>query len=243
MYDRKEDKEVDSHLYIPRLLYLRMTRRKILRYLSILSFLINSSLFILGFIFLDCVYNTRSYIPNGDYFWDAFQVKNLSSNQIQIYCSFTAVYTILSSFFLNMNNVVIFYHAHFGGLRKRLTLAKWINKLLQAVLFIYSIIPIVVFSNILILFPIYIALNGLAEVISVFIFILCGKVFRKELVHMLPYELMVHHKDEYYQEYLTKKKAIINLNNKAFFENEENRPIEAAHARFESNDKIFMNNN
>jgi hypothetical protein len=242
MYEIKEkekETEIDCQLYIPRLLHLRLTRREILKTLCWLNIFINISLFIFGFIFLDTIWNTRSYIYNGNEFWDSFKVKDLKENQIQLHCSFAAIITISSSFFIEINNIVLLYHAHYGGLKIRIKLAQWTNKILQGVLFIYSIIPVATFNSILIIFPVYFAFSLLAEISSIFIFILCGKVFRKELDYMLPLEVLYKHKEEYYQEYLTKKK--VKIENREILESAERRLNSNVNNEQVDNNRVFIN--
>jgi hypothetical protein len=241
MYEDKEIKEIDSQLYIPRLLYLRLTRREVLKTMSIISLFTNVAIFILGFIFLDSVYFTRNYIGQGDTFWDKFQVNGFQNNQIQTVCAFTSIYTILTSFLIITNDIVTFYHAHFGGLRKRLVLARWFNKVLQTLMFIYSIIAIAALKSIIVLFPIFIAFCVAGEISSLIIFIVSGKVTRKELDYMLPLQLMQLHKEEYYQDYLKKRKAVINLNNKALLDNESQKDCKQPNQDAEN--KILMSNN
>lgn len=224
---KEKEKEIDCQLYIPRLLHLRLTRREILKTICWLNIFINLSLFIFGFIFLDVIWNTRSYVNNGNNFWDSFKVRDLHDNQIQLHCSFASIITIASSFFIEINNIVILYHAHYGGLQMRLKLAQWVNKSLQLVLFIYSIIPVATFKSILIIFPVFFVFSFVGEISSILIFILCGKVIRKELEYMLPLELLYIHKEEYYQEYLTNKKVK--------FENKNAEILESAERRLTSN--------
>lgn len=241
MYEEKEIKEIDSQLYIPRLLYLRLTRREVLKTMTIISIFVNVALFILGFVFLDSVYFTRNYIGSGDAFWDNFKVNGFQNNQIQTVCAFTSVYTILNSFLIIVNDFVTLYHAHYGGLRKRLILAQWFNKILQTLMFIYSIIAIAALKSIIVLFPIYIAFCAAGEISSLIIFIISGKVTRKELDYMLPLQLMQLHKEEYYQDYLKKRKAVINLNNKALLDNESHKEIKQTNQ--DGDNKILMSNN
>jgi hypothetical protein len=231
-------KEIDCQLYIPRLLYLRITRRESLKIVTFASFILNLALFAIGFVFLDGVSNTRRYIYNGDHFWDVSRVNNYNDNEVQLFMSVIAIFTILSSFIEIMNNGVIFYHAQYGGLTKRFVLAQWVNKIFQILILILSIIVFIKFTNIIILFPIYLALAAVAEVSSIFVFFFLRKVIRKELIYMLPYETMLQHKEEYYQEFQTKTKAKIDPKNAEFLNND----FESKKTARDNDDKMFMKN-
>ncbi len=230
--------EIDSQLYLPRLLYLRMSRRNNLKGTSIICIFYNFFLLVIGFFLLDGAWTTRSYIGNGDAFWDIFKVKAIGDNEIQMYAAFSGIFAIFLSGFNWMNLGVILYHAHFGGLRIRLAFAHYIYLAMNALMFIWSIVPIAKFVDLITLFPAYLALNIGNLILTIVFIILSTKVVRKELEYMLPFELMRHHKDEYYQEYLTKKLALINVNHVA--KNEE-REVMAGQLEKE-NDRIFIKN-
>jgi hypothetical protein len=231
-------KEIDCQLYIPRLLYLRISRREMLKIVIYTSLIINIGLFILGFIFLDGVSNTRRYIYNGDQFWDISRVNNYKDNELQLFMSVIAIFTILASFFEIMNSSVIYYHAQYGGLTKRLVLTQLVNKVFQILILILSIISIIKFTNIIILFPIYLALAAVGEISSIFVFYFLRKVIRKELTYMLPYETMLIHKEEYYQEFLTKTRARIDPKNAELLNNDFENKNTARH----NDEKMFMKN-
>jgi hypothetical protein len=230
----RKREEIDSQLYLPRLLYLRLNRRERLKGVTITCMVYNFFLLIIGFVFVDCIWDTRSYLGvTGDEFWETHKVNETNDGEVQLISAFTGILTLVSSFYNIMNLSVILYHTHNGGLLIRLKFAQWVYLVLNIIIFGYSIIPIALYSITVILFPIYIALMSINLIICVIFIILSTKVTRKELEYMLPISLMKTHKDEYYQEYLTKKKALINLNHEV----EENNKVSS-----DNENKIFIKN-
>lgn len=229
-----ENEQIDPQFYIPRLLYLRITRRNLLKLVSVTLIVANLIFLILGFIFIDAVYTTRKYIIGGNDFWDSFKVRNLGDGEIQYFCAFTGIFTLLTAAFNIMNQGVILKHAHFGGLRIRLAFYQWIHLIINVIMFIYSIIPLAKLTNLVKPFPAYLTLNIINFILSIVFIIFSTKLVRKEIPYMIAMKILLKHRDEYYYDFVKKKKAMINEDGHL---NSEGREEEV-----EGENKIYIRN-
>jgi hypothetical protein len=222
-----DDRNTERPQYIPKLLFLRMTRRAGLKNFSFVVLAFHFAFLILGFIFIDGIWNTRKYISNGNDYWDYFKIQSLSDKEVQYYCTFSGILCLLSSAFNIMNMIVIIVHTFNGGLRARLKFCQWIHFLMQLIIFIYSFIPLIRLQGIISLFPALFAVSVVNEIFAIVLFMLIRRVVRKELDFMLSIELMDVHEKEFREEYI--KRNTFNI-------------IEPNNANDEDANKIFVNN-
>jgi hypothetical protein len=197
--------EIDETRYLPRRLHLRITRREsaklFIKYYMVMNFIVFT---IFGALLIHCVWNTRSYIRNGNDFWTSYQRNNLNPSDISIYTSLSGIIILLVGVFNLMNNVVILCTLKYGGLRRRLKFTQNFHVTMQAVSFAYSLAPLIKFQGMIVLYPVLFVfllfnlLNGLV------LYMLIRRVVRREIEYMLPLSMMYKHKIEYYGEFLSK---------------------------------------
>ena len=100
------DNNISPLIYLPKNLYLRLTRRYSSKYFVIYYFFIIFIKIILGVLFLNAVYVTRNYLIDPDKFWEK-TLKKDKYLSLQSYCAFTGIFLICSSIFSIMNNALI----------------------------------------------------------------------------------------------------------------------------------------
>ncbi len=205
--------EIDSQLYLPRLLYLRLERREKLKAITALCFIFDIALVIISIVFLDSVRQTRSYLGvDSDEFWSTFKVEGIEQGNLQLYLNFSGFFTLVVAFFNIMNLTNILFLSHYGGLKNRLKLAWIFHFIINTAVFINSVIFVVMFKFLVILIPIYTAIAFVNLLLMIVLIVICTKTIRKELEFMLPVDLMRDHKVEYYMDYITKTKKIVDVN-------------------------------
>ena len=189
---------------VPLILYLRLSRRNSVKYFIIYYFVLLLGMTVFGILFLNSVYVTRHYIVNPDKFWKQVLEHNYLLS-LQKYCAFTGIFLICLSVFLIMNNILVVVHVYYGGLQRRLQVANYIFIIFQSCLFVYSLIMLIMFKGLITLFPALFVFSILNFLSAIIYFLLLRRSYRRENPFMLSIDRMERHKNEYYQEYLSKK--------------------------------------
>ena len=189
---------------VPLILYLRLSRRNSVKYFIIYYFVLLLGMTVFGILFLNSVYVTRHYIVNPDKFWKQVLEHNYLLS-LQKYCAFTGIFLICLSVFLIMNNILVVVHVYYGGLQKRLQVANYIFIIFQSCLFVYSLIMLIMFKGLITLFPALFVFSIFNFLSAIIYFLLLRRSYRRENPFMLSIDRMERHKNEYYQEYLSKK--------------------------------------
>ena len=189
---------------VPLILYLRLSRRNSVKYFVIYYFVLLLGMTVFGILFLNSVYVTRHYIVNPDKFWKQVLEHNYLLS-LQKYCAFTGIFLICLSAFLIMNNILVVVHVYYGGLQRRLQVANYIFIIFQSCLFVYSLIMLIMFKGLITLFPALFVFSIFNFLSAIIYFLLLRRSYRRENPFMLSIDRMERHKNEYYQEYLSKK--------------------------------------
>ena len=189
---------------VPLILYLRLSRRNSVKYFIIYYFVLLLGMTVFGILFLNSVYVTRHYIVNPDKFWKQVLEHNYLLS-LQKYCAFTGIFLICLSVFLIMNNILVVVHVYYGGLQRRLQVANYIFIIFQSCLFVYSLIMLIMFKGLITLFPALFVFSIFNFLSAIIYFLLLRRSYRRENPFMLSIDRMERHKNEYYQEYLSKK--------------------------------------
>ena len=189
---------------VPLILYLRLSRRNSVKYFIIYYFVLLLGMTVFGILFLNSVYVTRHYIVNPDKFWKQVLQHNYLLS-LQKYCAFTGIFLICLSAFLIMNNILVVVHVYYGGLQRRLQVANYIFIIFQSCLFVYSLIMLIMFKGLITLFPALFVFSIFNFLSAIIYFLLLRRSYRRENPFMLSIDRMERHKNEYYQEYLSKK--------------------------------------
>ena len=189
---------------VPLILYLRLSRRNSVKYFIIYYFVLLLGMTVFGILFLNSVYVTRHYIVNPDKFWKQVLEHNYLLS-LQKYCAFTGIFLICLSAFLIMNNILVVVHVYYGGLQRRLQVANYIFIIFQSCLFVYSLIMLIMFKGLITLFPALFVFSIFNFLSAIIYFLLLRRSYRRENPFMLSIDRMERHKNEYYQEYLSKK--------------------------------------
>jgi hypothetical protein len=189
---------------VPLILYLRLSRRNSVKYFIIYYFVLLLGMTVFGILFLNSVYVTRHYIVNPDKFWKQVLEHNYLLS-LQKYCAFTGIFLICLSVFLIMNNILVVVHVYYGGLQRRLQVANYIFIIFQSCLFVYSFIMLIMFKGLITLFPALFVFSIFNFLSAIIYFLLLRRSYRRENPFMLSIDRMERHKNEYYQEYLSKK--------------------------------------
>jgi len=197
-------KKVDQKVYLPKILYNRINRRTSTKILSIFFFIYNILLIALGIIYIQASSDTRNYIANGDDFWDFINQMNLKSKEISLVCAFTGMLIAVSSAFNLINGIVILKHIFRGGLKIRLTLCSYACLTLQILNFCFSFFIIVRYRLTLYLNVFYIGITISNLFLTGAIFYFIKKLVKIESDYMLPLEILMKHKFNYFEEYENK---------------------------------------
>lgn len=192
--------------YVPKNLYLRLSRRVSAKYFLGYYFVVLFVMIILGILFLNAVYITRYYIINGDDFWEEYSKKDFNLN-LQFFNAFTGVFLICIAVFSIMNNILIMGHIYAGGLKKRLNYANYIFLFFQVVLFLYSFIVLCMFKLLIYLYIILFVFSFYNLLNAIIYFLLIRRCTMRENAFMLSIRRMEAHKQEYYNEYISGKNA------------------------------------
>ena len=104
-----------------------------------------------------------------------------------------------------MNNILVVVHVYYGGLQRRLQVANYIFIIFQSCLFVYSFIMLIMFKGLITLFPALFVFSIFNFLSAIIYFLLLRRSYRRENPFMLSIDRMERHKNEYYQEYLSKK--------------------------------------
>lgn len=202
--DNKEDvPPLKEEQYVPKNLYLRLSRRQSAKCFIIYYFVIIAIMIIYGALFLHSVYLTRNYILSGDIFWErTFEHPRLL--RIQSFSAFTGVLLICVGVFSIMNNILVIGHIYAGGLKRRLQYASYVFLFFQIVLFIYSFITLILFTFLIMLYPMLFMFCFFNLINSIIYFLLIRRCVIRENLFMLSIRRMESHKEEFRQEYLSK---------------------------------------
>lgn len=203
MNPQTEIQKIDEIKYVPKNLYLRLSRRKSAKYFIGYYFAVLIIMAIIGVLFLNSVYMTRNYIFNGDKFWEKIQ-KNSSLLRVQSFSAFTGVFLCCIAAFSTMNNILVLGHINAGGLKRRLQYANYVFLFFQIVLFIYSTAMLIMFTNLISLYIVLFVFSFYNLLNSIIYFLLIRRCLRRENLFMLSIRRMEAHKAEFYQEYLSK---------------------------------------
>ena len=203
MNPQTEIQKIDEIKYVPKNLYLRLSRRKSAKYFIGYYFAVLIIMAIIGVLFLNSVYMTRNYIFNGDKFWEKIQ-KDSSLLRVQSFSAFTGVFLCCIAAFSTMNNILVVGHINAGGLKRRLQYANYVFLFFQIVLFIYSTAMLIMFTNLISLYIVLFIFSFYNLLNSIIYFLLIRRCLRRENLFMLSIRRMEAHKAEFYQEYLSK---------------------------------------
>ena len=203
MNPQTEIQKIDEIKYVPKNLYLRLSRRKSATYFIGYYFAVLIIMAIIGVLFLNSVYMTRNYIFNGDKFWEKIQ-KDSSLLRVQSFSAFTGVFLCCIAAFSTMNNILVVGHINAGGLKRRLQYANYVFLFFQIVLFIYSTAMLIMFTNLISLYIVLFVFSFYNLLNSIIYFLLIRRCLRRENLFMLSIRRMEAHKAEFYQEYLSK---------------------------------------
>ena len=203
MNPQTEIQKIDEIKYVPKNLYLRLSRRKSAKYFIGYYFAVLIIMAIIGVLFLNSVYMTRNYIFNGDKFWEKIQ-KDSSLLRVQSFSAFTGVFLCCIAAFSTMNNILVVGHINAGGLKRRLQYANYVFLFFQIVLFIYSTAMLIMFTNLISLYIVLFVFSFYNLLNSIIYFLLIRRCLRRENLFMLSIRRMEAHKAEFYQEYLSK---------------------------------------
>ena len=203
MNPQTEIQKIDEIKYVPKNLYLRLSRRKSAKYFIGYYFAVLIIMAIIGVLFLNSVYMTRNYIFNGDKFWEKIQ-KDSSLLRVQSFSAFTGVFLCCIAAFSTMNNILVIGHINAGGLKRRLQYANYVFLFFQIVLFIYSTAMLIMFTNLISLYIVLFVFSFYNLLNSIIYFLLIRRCLRRENLFMLSIRRMEAHKAEFYQEYLSK---------------------------------------
>ena len=203
MNPQTEIQKIDEIKYVPKNLYLRLSRRKSAKYFIGYYFAVLIIMAIIGVLFLNSVYMTRNYIFNGDKFWEKIQ-KDSSLLRVQSFSAFTGVFLCCIAAFSTMNNILVLGHINAGGLKRRLQYANYVFLFFQIVLFIYSTAMLIMFTNLISLYIVLFVFSFYNLLNSIIYFLLIRRCLRRENLFMLSIRRMEAHKAEFYQEYLSK---------------------------------------
>ena len=203
MNPQTEIQKIDEIKYVPKNLYLRLSRRKSAKYFIGYYFAVIIIMAIIGVPFLNSVYMTRNYIFNGDKFWEKIQ-KDSSLLRVQSFSAFTGVFLCCIAAFSTMNNILVVGHINAGGLKRRLQYANYVFLFFQIVLFIYSTAMLIMFTNLISLYIVLFVFSFYNLLNSIIYFLLIRRCLRRENLFMLSIRRMEAHKAKFYQEYLSK---------------------------------------
>ena len=199
----EEVKTLKEEQYVPKNLYLRLSRRNSAKCFIIYYFFILAIMIVFGALFLHSVYLTRNYIVNGDVFWEK-TFKNPKMLRIQSFSAFTGVFLICVGVFSIMNNILVIGHIYAGGLKRRLQYASFVFLFFQIIVFLYSFVTIIMFTNLIVLYPIFFVFSFFNILNSFIYFLLVRRCVIRENLFMLSIRRMESHKEEFRQEYLSK---------------------------------------
>lgn len=197
-------KKVDQTIYLPKLLLTRLQRREKVKTFSIVFFLYNIVLLVLGVIYIDASSFTRKYIRNGDEFWNFVFENKKKPKELSLLCSFAGIFEILCCSFNIMNGLVILKHIFKGGLRIRLSFSIYSTTIIQVFNFGFSFFIIVNYGLVVNLNILLFLLNFFHLVIAIVFFYHTRKIIRKEEDYMLPLKTLILHKMDYFNEYKRK---------------------------------------
>lgn len=195
--------KIEDIKFVPKNLYLRLSRRNSAKYFIAYYFGVLALMIIIGILFLNSVYVTRNYITNGDSFWEKTK-KSSVLLKLQSFCAFTGVFMICIGGFSVMNNILVIGHIYAGGLKQRLQYASYVFLIFQIVYFVYSLVVLIIFGALITLYPINFVFSFYNFLNSIIYFLLIRRCTRRENLFMLSIRRMEAHKQEFYQEYLSK---------------------------------------
>jgi len=196
-----EISKVDSSLYVPKLLMIRLNRRNNLKNFSIFFFLFNLLLLGLGILYIDASSHTRRYISKGDDFWNFVFENKLKSKELVLIFSFTGIFEIFASSFNIMNGLVVMKHIFRGGLKIRLSFSIYTTMIIQIINFGFSFFIIIKYNLIINLNIFLLVLNGIHLLNTLIFFYYTRKIIVKEDDYMLSLNTLLKHKVDYFSEY------------------------------------------
>lgn len=190
----------DDEDYFPKLLNIRINFRKSVQYFSIYIFFLFIFYFIFGTYFFDATYMTRNFIFDPDKFW-LHNMKKPFLLKLQKFCAAAGMYLICATSFSIMDNIVIYLLIINGGLKRKLQYANYIFFFLQIFSFIFCLYGIIVYKNILILFPLIFAFSLFSLIAAIIYFIIIRRSLSCENLFLLSIERMINQKNKYKKEY------------------------------------------
>lgn len=204
----KELEKIPEQNYVPKNLYLRLSRRYSAQYFIGYYFIVLLVMIIFGILFLHSVYLTRNYVLDGDKYWKQMEKHNYYL-QVQNFNAFTGIFLICIALFSIMNNISIFLHILRGGLKKRLKYSNYIFFFFQIILFLYSFILLCMFGGLTWLYPVLFVFCFYNLLNSIIFFLLIKRCVRRENDFMLSMNRMETHKGEYLKEYIDSHPNVI----------------------------------
>ena len=194
-------RKVDPIVYLPKLLFARLKRRENVKAFSIVFFLYNIILLIIGILYIDASASTNKYIGNGDDFWNFVFDNKIRPKELSLLFSFAGIFVIFSISFNIMNGFVILNHIFKGGLKNRLSYSIYTTTVIQIVDFGFSFLLIVKYGLVVNLNILLFILNCFHLVITIVFFYYIRKIIVKEEDYMFPLKTLLQHKLDYFIEY------------------------------------------
>ena len=209
--DGNKVEDFEEKVYLPKLLYMRLSRRENAKLFSLAYFMFNFTFLILGALFLDATWRTRNYVIDGIIFWKYFEAHKLGNKEIVYACTVSGILTLFIFAFNAMNYIVIFKHTYLGGLRNRLKFSQYVHLIIQSLFFIYSLVLIIKYQAVITLVPVLFVFCIINVVLCIILFRYLWKILKRETDYMMSLQVMNRHKLEYLHDYqLNHKIKIVN---------------------------------
>lgn len=194
-------KKTDQTVYLPKLLIARLKRRENVKGFSIVFFLYNLILLVIGIFYLDASASTRKYVGNGDEFWNFIFENKIRPKELSLLFAFTGVFVIFSCSFNIMNGLVILKHIFKGGIKIRLSYSIYTTTVIQSLNFGFAFFVIIKYALVVNLNIILLILNVFHLLITILFFYYTKKIIVKEEDYMSPLKTLLQHKLDYFNEY------------------------------------------
>ena len=190
--------------YIPKIIDIRLTRRKSVKYFSLYFFILNIIYIIFGILFFFATYVTRYFISDPDLFW-SINMEKPYLLKLQRFTAGAGMYLICSSIFSIMDNIVIYFHVKKGGLKRRIQYANFIFLFLQVFSFIFCLYGILSYRIIIIIFPIIFIYSFFNLIAGIIYFMLIKRSLNVENLFLLSIERLALYQKNFKEEIRKKK--------------------------------------
>ena len=189
--------------YLPKIIDIRLSRRKSVKYFSLYFFVLNMIYILFGILFFCATYVTRYFITDPDTFW-SINMKKPYLLKLQRFTAALGMYLVCSSIFSIMDNIVIYFHVIKGGLKRRLNYANYIFFFLQIFSFIFCLYGILSYKKLIILFPIIFSYSYFNLIAAIIYFMLIKRSLSVENLFLLSIQRMTLHNKHFKNEFESK---------------------------------------